>query len=509
MSQLEAKMDVLRKYQENELDPSSKPEATQQLKNETIQQLNRLNHIAPDIDDEIDLFELLKVIWKWKYFLLLSVILGIGSVNLFVMITNQPKYITELAISLNFNGIEKHHNPDGSLFDKNQVIAPHIISKAGIQIGDKETDDIDSMPYYDFISIKAILPIHIQDTLNNESKKNEIFNYFPNRFFISITTDGNGIKISNDDKAEILYSLIDEYKKDFYNRFIDQPLRFGSIADNFLSSADYLEAIQIITIKIDSVMIFLDNKSKETGSFRSTVNKLSFFDIKDELLLLRNTKLTKAQAIINNSYLSKNRDLFIIQLKQNIKDMELKIEKAKGKAIIARRLLKDTSGRKMVDRTTNQSTSNIVLETSFIEKLRAEDSASFLLKYILNSDTEANDLNAEKERAIETLTRFEQGKYNSPLDSANIRYVENSLSYIVQKYNKLNQDLIKLYNEFLMTKFENSIKVIQEPHSYVQNSVNLSIRITIITLAASISISLLLVFFIEYINDYKKFKKQL
>jgi hypothetical protein len=87
------------------------------------------NKMPEYYEDEVELIDHLRVLWKWKVFILLTVVLCAGAAIGITMVKYPTKYITECIIALNFPGIEKHRNPDDTLFDKNHIIARGIERK--------------------------------------------------------------------------------------------------------------------------------------------------------------------------------------------------------------------------------------------------------------------------------------------------------------------------------------------------------------------------------------------
>ena len=127
-------------------------------------------------DDEIELIDYLRVLWKWKVFILLIVILCAGVAMGLTLVKYPVKQITECIISLNFSGIENHKNPDNTLFSKEQIITPAILTRATafLQKKDKNLEDIRGM-----IDIKAVIPFKVQEKMEAAKKKKESYTFYP------------------------------------------------------------------------------------------------------------------------------------------------------------------------------------------------------------------------------------------------------------------------------------------------------------------------------------------
>ncbi|MBN2255012.1 MAG: hypothetical protein JW736_04860, partial [Deltaproteobacteria bacterium] len=80
-------------------------------------------------DDEINLIDYLRVLWKWKVFIALVVALCVLVVGSIMFIKYPTRYVTTCTVSLSFPGIEKHENPDGTVFTKEQLITPVLLNR--------------------------------------------------------------------------------------------------------------------------------------------------------------------------------------------------------------------------------------------------------------------------------------------------------------------------------------------------------------------------------------------
>ena len=131
-------------------------------------------------EDEINLIDYLRVIWKWKVFIALIVILCAGAAMGLTLVKYPAKQIKECVISLNFPGIEKHKNPDDTLFSKEQIITPAILTRATAFLQEKDKsspeEDIRGM-----IAIKTVIPPEVQEKMKKAEKKKESYTFYPNQ----------------------------------------------------------------------------------------------------------------------------------------------------------------------------------------------------------------------------------------------------------------------------------------------------------------------------------------
>jgi len=84
----------------------------------------RMNN-TQDTEDEINLVDIAKVLWKRKIMIvMLTVLFSIGAAGI-ASVRYPETYVSGLVISLNFPGIEKHKYPDGTIFEGRNIIAPN------------------------------------------------------------------------------------------------------------------------------------------------------------------------------------------------------------------------------------------------------------------------------------------------------------------------------------------------------------------------------------------------
>ena len=115
-------------------------------------------------EDEINIIDLLTTIWKRKYFIILFCTLFTLAVYCYFALKYPVRYVTETVIALSFPGIEKHLNPDGSVFTKEQIITPDILTKASTPLLDKENFDLSPADIRAMVAIQAVIPPEIAET---------------------------------------------------------------------------------------------------------------------------------------------------------------------------------------------------------------------------------------------------------------------------------------------------------------------------------------------------------
>jgi len=207
----------------------------------------------PYYEDEINLIDYLRVLWKWKWLIIVGTLICAIAAMGITMVKYPAKDVTECAISLNFPGIEEHKNPDGSLFSKDQIITPAILTKATAFLK-KENKSFSRENVRGMTDIKAIIPPEIQEKIEKAKKAKKTYSFFPNQFRISLTLERSDI-LSIKERNRILLSIVDEYRKDFEKKYGEKPLVAVKFPTNFLENSDYLDAINTFKVRTNNFII--------------------------------------------------------------------------------------------------------------------------------------------------------------------------------------------------------------------------------------------------------------
>jgi len=456
------------------------------------------NKMPEYYEDEIDLIDYLRVLWRWKWVIALMVVICAGAAIGITMAKYPTQYVTECIVALNFPGIEKHRNPDNTLFDKNQIITPAILSMAAASLQKEETLSLRGM-----IAIKAIMPPGVQKEIKKAEKRKESYAFFPNQFSLTLATEQKDI-FSEEENSRILLSIVDEYRKEFERKYGEEPLVAISFSDDFLAKYDYGEIVDIFKTKIDIFIKFLDSKVKKAGFFRSQNTGLSFIDIKGDVESFRNIELSKTEAIIRTLKLTKNKEDLINQYKYNIREIEIRKRKKEKEASVAHRLLKEmrqTGRYELSKKASSEKGTSLVLDSSFIENLIKNDYFSSLLKTALKAEVEAKNLEVDKEFLEKKIAVLKEKKDEK--EKGNIVGIQKSLKTIQDEISILSQRANELNMEYLRKSVAGAVQVIKDPETFETRSGNLK-KTALLAAVVGLFFAIFLAFFVEYIRNASK-----
>jgi hypothetical protein len=498
-------MDIIKAPKDSDLKKQIQSKIPQPFKPEPHQEGNSPKLQDSPFEEEIDVFKLFMVLFKWKYLILGMICFSIAAASLGSFLLNEKKYVSDIAVALNFPGIEKYLNPDGSTFNAKQLITPHILGKVGIpnRVDESRSSNVQLS---NLIEVKSVIANEIQKKIDDAKEKGEVYEFFPNQFLISLITDDDTL-IPNSDRETVLNSIVNQYKQDAKNKFFNQDSFFEDYSYDFNSSNDYLENIKIINARVNALIKFIDDNAEKTNDFRSPETNQTFVDLKYQLELFQDIDVKKIEAFVKNIYLIKNVDMYLSKLNFKIKELEENKAKETGKTSIAKELLKEINSQTGNQNKSANSQSNVMLETSsFINKLRTEDDQSYLIKIILESETSAIDFEVDKKRIVDNLANLSQ---KTKLGTKKIHeYVGNYLKNVLfPEFKQLNDQLKTLNAEFQISEKANFIKIIQIPLHYEIDSHSISIKILAIAVAIALFLSVFLIFIIESIRKIERIYK--
>jgi len=467
------------------------------------QQREPTRYIEEQFEDEIELMDYLRVIWKYKIVIVLMVVLCAGAAVGVTMVKYPAKHITECIISLSFPGIEKHKNPDGTLFEKTEIIAPAILYRATAFLREAN-EDLPLESIREMVGVKGIIPPEIQEEMKKAEKREESYTFFPNQFSLALTTEAKGL-FSTEQTHRILLLIIDEYRKEFERKYAEEPLVVVNFPDDFLLDHDYCEIIDIFQIRIDNFIKFLDSKIKKAGFFRSRETGLSFIDIKNDVELVRDIRLYGVKAVIKTSRPTKNRENLISKYRDKIRNIDMQKRKKEEEALVTNKLLKEMrqvlryEPSRAIDSRREEAT--LVLDSSFIENLIKEDSQSMLLRRALESGIDAKRLEVDKEFLEQEIAILKEKEKEG--EGEKIAYVEGTLKIIKDRIKILAKEANALNVEYLKGLVGGAVQIVKAPETYVTRSTSLK-NIVLLAGVVALFFAIFVSFFIEYIRKQVK-----
>ena len=310
---------------------------------------------------------------------------------------------------------------------------------------------------------------------------------------------------SNKDRADILKNIVKVFRAMFEKKFIKEPAFLFQFSENFIQNNEYDDIIYIFKTNIDSIEEFVKQKKEDAGAFRSKENGYSFSEILSELLVLKELDLKDAISKINTFSLARDKQGLISRIKDDIKNIEYKRLKNEKMAEMSFELLKTVQsnkdsiqGGKIIG--SGQSSTQFVVDTSVLDRLKENDYVFYLIKLNLANRTNAinNSLTIAKlNDRIEGLENDEiRSKINDKKIIEQLQFIKRTIIEIAKKSNNLNC-------EYLESKFGKAISINNFPE-YIINYQYKSRLIFSLAFIVSLFFSVFLSFFVDYVIRYRK-----
>ncbi len=456
-------------------------------------------------DDEVDLGEIISALSRRKWLILgivgFSLVLAIGWDIL------KSRYLTEALIQLNFSGMEKHKYPDGSQFDMYDIIAPDVINRAATAITDtKHRESFTSNPR-GFIFIDPFIPFEIKAKMKKMEKEHKTYIYLPNQFYLRFIQPRSGI-FTPEERKQVLLAIINVYRDDFMDRFVNQPLLDVNFLKGFVSSHDYEDVYRTMDNCVKTYVGFLDARIKDAGHYRSPTTNESFVDIKASLEAVENTDLKEVGSIIGIFHLTRNRANLIKQYQYRLKEIRKDKEKKEKEATVARQLLQEvwqkSRGNMSIASGTRpgDNVPGIMLNSDILEKLSDRDNVALLLKKALDAEIEAKSLGVDETYLEKDLAAVMADKPEGK-DKGTYDWVEKRLNTIQARLQELAKDANELNQEYLRNKFSSVVQILEYPRSSVTYPRNPCLVIAL-SLVLSLMFAIFIALFLEYLAGRKK-----
>ena len=255
-----------------------------------------------------------------KRFIIIAIVL------LFVMLGGALRYVISvnkqtMVLSLNYSGIDKGLNPDGSRFNvfevKSNEVLDSAIKKSKLQgyTVDYLRNRIDIFPKLSFKSTENV---------KSQSEEGTNYSYIPNEYNISYSQKS---KLTKNYTNRMLKALAEAYKEYFIKQYTEKNtvLRIDKMN---VSNYEYLEIADLYSNKISSMINYLSTHSKENGSYRSANTNQTFGNLVLMLSNLKGIDIQKYRTYVIESALVKNKASYLDKLTYSVNSLEQDYQKA-------------------------------------------------------------------------------------------------------------------------------------------------------------------------------------
>ncbi|GAB6095744.1 hypothetical protein JCM14469_19970 [Desulfatiferula olefinivorans] len=465
--------------------------------------MDSLGTRPPYTDDEIELIDILRILWKRR--LLIGVLVFLSVLAAFAVVQlKYPKIKTAVCqISLSFPGIENHKNPDGSAFEKSDIILPRVIAVAQDDLvktfGDEHAETLHDI--LQVIEIIEVIPEEIFNKIKEAEKDNKEFPYRATTFNVRAYSQ-NLTDVGDDLMAAVPLAVVTSYKRYFEERYGLEPLVKIEFPENFVETNEFYDVVNVFMTYSNKLLAFLNRKIESAGYFKSGTSGYTFVDVKNEVDLLQDVHIKPLQAIVTNRRMTREMDALVSQLENQIRGLEATKQKKELAADVSRTLLKEMNKESRAGGVpqralTESMAAGITLESGLYDEIRKNDYRSFLLKSIIDAEVEAINSAVDIETLKKEIEKIRKEEKDETRTEAVVVRMNRVKDYLI-RYSRMADEINA---EYLTRKIKNSITVIRSPLVETKREKNIRL-ILALALFGSLFMAVFIAFIYEYISNH-------
>ena len=424
-------------------------------------------------DDEIDLMEIIKILIDNKITIIVTTLVFILIVILGGYLYNKKNSAYNTILGFNYLGIEKGLNPNGTQFNKNDLISTNELNYLFDKYSGKGLKSKDLKSLRENIEVKGIVPQYITERIEQALKKGETLSYTPTQYSISLK-DGN-----KDIAEELVEGIIAEFQKNYKLEY-----EIVGVAQNpIYDYDDYIFVIQEQIKKLEA-----ETQDEKKVKFSSQITGVSYLELARKLENFKNIELKKYISYIDIYNFSKDAVTKKTKLESEIKRLRLEKDRLLGKAEVVKKALDEYK----------PTTKQLVLPTVGEMGIKLETENEYYSKLIeqyIKLNTEASNKEYE---IIENKQELEDIKI--PTEEEDVR-IQEMIKNLVSEINKITKEINKLNKEYVDIEYGEMIKKIAPVELKTEGK---SIFLyAIVGIVLGVFAGIFIVFMKEFFKSYK------
>lgn len=424
-------------------------------------------------DDEIDLMEIIKILIDNKITIIVTTLIFTLIVILGGYLYNKKNSAYNTILGFNYLGIEKGLNPNGTQFNKNDLVSTNELNYLFDKYNEKGLKSKDLKSLRQNIEVKGIVPQYITERIEQALKKGETLSYTPTQYSISLK-DGN-----KDMAEELVQDVIAEFNKKYKPQY-----EISEVSLN--NSYDYDDYIVILKEHINRLL--LETKGEMKEKFSSKITGVSYIELSRKIQNYENVNLKKYISYIDVYNFSNNALTKKTRLEADIKMLKLEKSKLLGEAEVVKKALDEYKP------TTKQLVLPSIGEMGIKLDTENEYYSKLLGKYI-----ELNTLAANKDYEIK-YKKQELEEIKTP-SSTEDEVIQKIIKNLVTELNKITEEINNLNKEYFDVEYGEMVKKIAPVELKTEGKSVFLYAIVGIVLGAFIGI--FIVFIKEFFKSYK------
>lgn len=435
--------------------------------------MNELQERTYIEDDEIDIMEIIKILVNNKITIIVTTLIFTLIVVLGGYLYNKKNSSYTTILGFNYAGIEKGLNPNGTQFNKNDLISTNELNYLFDKYSEKGLKSKDLKSLRQNIEVKGIVPQYITERIEQALKKGETLSYTPTQYSI-LLKDGN-----KDIAEELVQDVIAEFNKKYKPQY-----EISEVSLN--NSYDYDDYIVILKEHINRLL--LETKGEMKEKFSSKITGVSYIELSRKIQNYENVNLKKYISYIDVYNFSNNALTKKTRLEADIKMLKLEKSKLLGEAEVVKKALDEykPTAKQLVLPSIGEMGIKLDTENEYYSKL--------LGKYI-----ELNTLAANKDYEIK-YKKQELEEIKTP-SSTEDEAIQKIIKNLVTELNKITEEINNLNKEYFDVEYGEILKKIAPVELKTEGKSVFLYAIVGIVLGAFIGI--FIVFIKEFFKSYK------
>lgn len=435
--------------------------------------MNELQEKTYIEDDEIDIMEIIKILVNNKITIIVTTLIFTLIVVLGGYLYNKKNSAYTTILGFNYVGIEKGLNPNGTQFNKNDLVSTNELNYLFDKYNEKGLKSKDLKSLRQNIEVKGIVPQYITERIEQALKKGETLSYTPTQYSISLK-DGN-----KDIAEELVQDVIAEFNKKYKPQY-----EISEVSLN--NSYDYDDYIVILKEHINRLL--LETKGEMKEKFSSKITGVSYIELSRKIQNYENVNLKKYISYIDVYNFSNNALTKKTRLEADIKMLKLEKSKLLGEAEVVKKALDEykPTAKQLVLPSIGEMGIKLDTENEYYSKL--------LGKYI-----ELNTLAANKDYEIK-YKKQELEEIKTP-SSTEDEAIQKIIKNLVTELNKITEEINNLNKEYFDVEYGEIVKKIAPVELKTEGKSVFLYAIVGIVLGAFIGI--FIVFIKEFFKSYK------
>jgi len=354
----------------------------------------------------------------------------------------------ETVLSLQFEGVEKGINPDGTRFNYESIVSEEALKYVAKNAG------LDYDPALkEAVVIRPILPSQIIDSIKKKRASGSDYTYYPNEFKITLNPDLVEEYSKNDSEG-----FMSNYKIGYEEYFFEQNqypfMDLEKILDYFdFENYDYPELSLVYDKEFNMIFSYLDVLIADDPEFVSSQG-YSFKDIKETIKTSKDLELNQINALVNAFQLTKNTDELILKYKYMIKRYQLEIGEKNQVSAISDELLAVLEANKKSVLVPNGGGESMTIETH-------DESYDAVAVQATDSKMASGEILQEVQYLQSRITALE-GRVPAPQE---VIVARNQVLELVDRLEEKTDNWVALIettsNEYYQDKYNDSITLIE------------------------------------------------